>query len=367
MLNKRRFFAFLMTIMVVLSVGAITTNAKSSKKETTKTIKSSQVNVPNMNGSFFVQPVIPANQLDKKVSYFDLLMKPGATQTISLMVINRASHTLKVTINANNAYTKAPGTITYDNPKQSLYNQNMNFQTLIVGDKSKTVNLKKGSSQIVSFKVRMPANKFDGIILGGFNASALFKAPKSNKQATINTRLSLVTGIVLQTSKKKIKPDVNFGKVAVASSVGSNGKKQKGITAQLINDKRMNVSGMKITTNLKQLKPDKKSYKKIVQKNLQMAPNSDLKYFIPVKDLTAGTYELTMDVTAKDGIKEHFVKQIVIPKGLKGSVVVSNYTPWWSWFVGILVVIAIILIGIVLYLRRKEKHPVIENPDEDEE
>ena len=367
MLNKRRFFAFLMTVILTLSIGGMGVSAKSNKKSDTKTVKKSDVSTAKMDGSFYVQPVIPANQLDKKVSYFDLLMKPAQTQTVSMMVINRANRTLTVNVEANNAYTKNPGMITYDNPNQTLYKQNMNFQTLIVGDKKKTVTLKKGESKLVNFKVRMPSQKFDGIVLGGFNASALFKAPKTNKQATINTRLSLVTGIVLQTSKTKVKPEVTFGDAKIASMIDSSGVSQKGITTQLINNTKMNVSKMQITTNLKRLSPGSKTYKKIVQKNLQMAPNSDMKYFIPVKDLEAGTYELTMDVTASDGVKQHYVKKLIIPKGLKGNIEVSNYIPWWTWIVGALVVIAIVLGGVVLYLRHKEKNPVFENPDEDEE
>lgn len=368
MLNKRRLITWVLTIILVMTAGGLSVHAATQNKaKNTQTIKSSQVSTANMDGSFFVQPVIPTNQLDKKVSYYDLLMKPGQEQTISMVVMNRSNRTLTVTVQANNAYTKNPGAIAYDRLNQSLYNENMNFQTLIVGAKEKKVTVKKGESRTVDFKVRMPAKKFKGIVLGGFNASALFKAPKSKKQATINTKLSLVTGVVLQNSKSKVKPEVSFGKVDISSMINNSGADQKGITAQLINAKRMNVSKMKITTNLKRLDPDKKTYKKIVQQNLQMAPNSDMKYFIPIKDLKAGTYELTMDVTAKDGIKEHFVKKLVVPKGLKGAVTVSNYTPWWSWFIGILIAVVAVLVGVVLYVRHREKHPVIDNPDDDED
>ena len=69
----------------------------------------------NSNGviSYSVSPVLPSNQARGDVSYFDLLMNPGQTQTVQVNMSNAGSKTAKIEVSVVSAKTNVNGIVQY--------------------------------------------------------------------------------------------------------------------------------------------------------------------------------------------------------------------------------------------------------------
>ncbi|MDO7485253.1 DUF916 domain-containing protein [Peribacillus frigoritolerans] len=62
---------------------------------------------------YSVKANIPKNQINEKLTYFDLKMAPGSKQTISLSVKNTSSEEKRIMIEPNTAITNQNGVIDY--------------------------------------------------------------------------------------------------------------------------------------------------------------------------------------------------------------------------------------------------------------
>ncbi|MGL5884986.1 MAG: WxL protein peptidoglycan domain-containing protein, partial [Bombilactobacillus sp.] len=89
--------------------------------------------------SFTVKAVIPHNQIDKKLTYYDLQVYPQQKQTLKMVVTNLGTKKLKVDLNINNAYTSQNGIISYDKSYVHLYKaQQPALSDLVQGKRHKS-------------------------------------------------------------------------------------------------------------------------------------------------------------------------------------------------------------------------------------
>lgn len=65
---------------------------------------------------YYVRAVLPENQIDDNLTYFDLRMEPGKAQTLEVEVVNETNETITVDVAAISASTNRNGVIDYKTP-----------------------------------------------------------------------------------------------------------------------------------------------------------------------------------------------------------------------------------------------------------
>lgn len=299
--------------------------------------------------SYSIQSVLPDNQIDKNESYFDLKVEPNKDQTLKIIIFNTGSKSIKVTAEVNNAYTADSATIGYDKYNKSTYKNDLpELSSLVEGSRKQTVSLKAGESKEVSFKVKSPDKEYKGIILGGVTTIANV-SPTKSKNLNIQNQVRYVKGVVLRSKDDAVNPDMHMTDAFPKAVSGS-----KGIAFRMDNTAPININDVKIKSNIKHNSRDLKYH----AKNLQIAPNSQFDYFIPIDDFTAGTYKAKITLTGKNGFKKTFTKTISVSKTDVKQVekqtqpAKQNNFQWIIILVGIVILIAIALWMYLYYSQR---------------
>ncbi|WP_052008514.1 DUF916 domain-containing protein [Listeria aquatica] len=68
--------------------------------------------------NYSVRAIIPDNQVDKTKTYFDLRMKPGQKQKLTLHFENNADEKVQIEVSPNTATTNRNGVIDYSSSKK---------------------------------------------------------------------------------------------------------------------------------------------------------------------------------------------------------------------------------------------------------
>ncbi|MGL5884607.1 MAG: WxL protein peptidoglycan domain-containing protein, partial [Bombilactobacillus sp.] len=111
-----------------------------------------KVNAGNQMANFEVIPNFPTNQNPKTgKGYFDLLVKPGQVQPLSITLVNNSDQAKKIRIMATDAKTTPTIDVSYDNSVK-IKDDSLKFSFAKFGFTPKTVNLKAKS------KLNVPLN-----------------------------------------------------------------------------------------------------------------------------------------------------------------------------------------------------------------
>jgi len=163
--------------------------------------------------NYSVSPEAATNQIDKKITYYDLKVTPGQTETIKFKINNAdvTDHTYSIAI--NRATTDVNGVIDYtrSNVKHDA-DLKYNIEKLVTYPKKISVGAK--SSKEVAIKLNMPKGNFSGELLGGIlvdeDNQANNKAPKG---VTLKSKYDYVIGLQLQQNTAAVKSDLKLDKV----------------------------------------------------------------------------------------------------------------------------------------------------------
>ncbi len=246
--------------------------------------------------NFTVGTNLPSNQINSNKSFFDLKMKPGQKQTLTVSLTNNTSKSITVNVGVNSAKTNLNGVIEYD--KTSIKNDKTlkyPLNTLIKYPKSVVIPAKE--SKTVSFSVTMPNKSYRGIILGGLTfqqkESEVDKNSTSKKGTTIQNRFVYAVAVILKESDDKLTPNLNLLSVIPGQVNGRNE-----ISAKIQNDQSLLMSSGKITAKIYKKGSGKAIYSS-TSKNLQIAPNSNFKYpiYLNGTKMKSGDYVLKLKVT----------------------------------------------------------------------
>lgn len=309
--------------------------------------------------NFDVGAVLPDNQANKDVTYFDLLVKPNAEQNLQVRINNKDSQEHEYKVAVNRAVTNRNGVIDYsDHGKKadkSLVNDIEKYTT-----KPQTVKVPAKTSQVVTINLKTPAKGFDGVMLGGVRVMQVDQAKTSSKKGvTLTNRFAYVIGLQLHENDKKIKPDLRLLKVTPKQLNYRNY-----ITVTLQNNQPTIMRDFNVNAVVTKRGSTKKviSYKK---NGMSMAPNSN--FALPLGDqgyqLEPGKYTLTLKANA-DSKKYNwkFSKDFEITanqaKKLNSTSVdqpekKNNYMIWLL-IIGIIVILLLIILIIILLKRKKD-------------
>lgn len=108
----------------------------------------------------------PNNTIDSKQGYFNLLVKPGEQQKLTLLVKNKSAQRQRINVQPVSAYTSSTGTVAY----QTRVDTNRTiaryqFSDVVKG--KKVVDLAPQQTKAVNFLLRLPARRVNGMLMGG--------------------------------------------------------------------------------------------------------------------------------------------------------------------------------------------------------
>ncbi|WP_172968641.1 DUF916 domain-containing protein [Companilactobacillus mishanensis] len=113
---------------------------------------------------FTVSAVQPDSQIDKKTTYFDMLVKPNEDQNLTVKITNSDKKAHKYRVSINRAGTNSNGVIDYSThgvkPDKSLKN---NIESQVPAPT--TVTVPAQTTQDYNFTLKTPAKDFGGVML----------------------------------------------------------------------------------------------------------------------------------------------------------------------------------------------------------
>jgi len=325
--------------------------------------------------NFAVNPVVPENQIDKELTYFDLKMNPGAQQTLNVQLRNDTDKDITVEASINSATTNLNGVVEYGSnkikPDESL-KYNLKDYAKIDGE----ITLAKHTEKEVPVSVTMPKESFDGVMAGGITFKEKTDDSNANsedKGLSIKNEYSYVVALLLRQNTTDVQPDLKL-KIVEPDQVNA----RNVINIGLQNPKAAYLNQLNVSAAIYKKGSDDALYKS--QKDgMQMAPNSHFSYPIALngEKLQAGKYVMKMtaygnkdpkgsfktkDSTGKEASyiyrwkfeKEFEIKSDVADKLNEKDVSIEKNNNWIYWLIGILILLLLLLI-LWFYLRKRKK------------
>lgn len=125
---------------------------------------------PSGDVGFTVKALLPENQRDSNVTYFDLRVKPDEIQSLEVEVENSSSKPFYVTVDPADAGSSNAGDIAYYEKGQADIPAECAFSTIAYAEQEYML-LQPGEKKIAKIIFTTPKEPFDGCILGGIKVT----------------------------------------------------------------------------------------------------------------------------------------------------------------------------------------------------
>lgn len=304
---------------------------------------------------FTMEAAIPDNQVSNS-TYFDLQVKPGDKQDLTIKFANLENKAMKLKVSPNPAFTNKNGVIEYsqyDYPKDNT----AQYTIPELFSKPQEITLKAKEVKNVTFTLNVPKTSFKGMILGGFYA--LRQGEDDNQESSglrINNRYALVLGVTLREDlKTKVEPELQLNTIKPGLD-----NSRTAVFANLQNIKPQAFGEMTVDAKIYQKGSDK-VYKATKKENQEMAPNSNYDFAIDWENqpIEAGEYHLSLVATS--GKKEWKFEQdfTIADEGLQKineeavGLPEKNYL-WLYILIAVLLVLILVILAFILGRRRRE-------------
>lgn len=307
-------------------------------------------------GNFGVKAVLPENQIDKNLGYFDLLVTPKQEQTLDVVLSNSAKNTRTFEVSVNSAVTSDGGTIDYGQ-KDAKLDKTIPFDTREAVTVEHSEYQVPGKSDItIPIKVQLPDTQFKGRVLAGVHVSP--KDEEKTKQSTegnsvsIKNKIGYNLAIVLQQSQEKVSPDLKMleSKVAAINAAPNIQLHFQNPASTIISDL---VFKSKVYLN-------DKLYLENTSNPYLVAPNTNFHLNLDLNKTKAEPGNYRLEVTAKDN-KDHtwrFTQSFTVKKEAADTVNKHSILPKEkndSWVVILLAVLLIAALVVIIYLLLKRR------------
>ncbi|WP_125573980.1 DUF916 and DUF3324 domain-containing protein [Levilactobacillus huananensis] len=313
---------------------------------------------PTNNVGYTVRAVIPANQVDRQISYFDLRVKPRESQPLTIVIENTSNRSQRFRVSVNQAVTNQNGVIDYSQLSPKLDSSlKVGIANIFARDLTQKVTVPANSQKRVTLSYTMPAQKLRGIILGGVYVQQLNPVqPKASGKIMINNAYTYAIGLSLQEGAT-VKPDLKLKQVG-ASQINA----RNFVTANLQNDQPGLLQGLTVNARVTQAGQTQTLIQQ-KQAKMGMAPNSNFNFGIPWGDqnLKPGQYTLYLTANAK-GQRWQFVRNFTISapviKRLNRHAIAPVPQPnyWLYLALGLLIASLLAIIGYLMYRNRHPRH-----------
>lgn len=325
--------------------------------------------------NFSVNPIIPENQVDKNVSYFDLLLEKNQTQELQIALRNDTEKEVIVDVSLANATTNMNGVVEYS-PNQLTTDSSLKYELNKIAEAPESITVPANGQVELKIKVKMPNENFNGVIAGGITLRQHKEAKKDESGDAgvyIKNEFSYVIGLVLRENEQMVQPNLLLNDVRPDQLNARNV-----IISSIQNDQATYINQVAIDGTVTK-KGDTKTIYQINQVGMQIAPNStfDFPLSLKGKKLKAGHYHMKLTVygnKAENGKyqregegtltfanrwileKDFVVTEKTADKLNKQDVSIKEESKWWLYLLIGIIVLLLILIGLVIFFLRKKKN-----------
>lgn len=328
---------------------------------------------PGSDIGFYVKAQIPENQIDKSLTYFDLLVQPGQTQVLAVDIFNDGDEEVTLQVSAISASTNRNGIIDYKTPQIKDKTLAIPFSEIATIAQPNIV-LAPGQSTTAQVTVAMPGEKYDGVVLGSIVVTQIpagqqHVAETDAASLSIQNVYSYLIGVKLAETDVAILPDFEMDS-AVAESVNY----QSAITHYIRNKAAAIVKNMSLNVDVyKQGTNEVVAH--VEQTGVDMAPNSVMPLAVTTPDGSLEPGDYTSIITIEENGSVHTletsftIEKTEIDNIEKSNVPVASTSflagfPLWAVFAGVAILFLLIIFFLLLLLfkrrKKEEEEPALE-------
>lgn len=302
-----------------------------------------------------VEPILPENQLNRSVKYFDLRMSPSDQQKIQIKLTNQSSKKLDLGVSYSEAKTTSQGIIEYSQNKELRLNAPADemFTNIVSGPNQ--ITLSSNETKTIELMLKMPEKEFNGFVAGGVEFTQ--KVDESKTKSSLMTQRSYLVGILLSETDDVLPIDLSLEQTIVGTKNYKNA-----ILIAIQNNNGNYVENLSINADIL-----KKGDQSIVLHNkldqVRMAPYSILETPVYTDDtlLDPGDYEIRLTVDSPNEFHKEWVQEFKVSKK-DAELLKENHDLWktekeWNpiWIVVLLVGLVLLLgIGIMIVLKKNK-------------
>lgn len=309
---------------------------------------------------YSVQGVIPENQVNTDVSYFDIEMEQNQVQELEVIVYNSSDEDITVEVDNNSAVTNSNGLIVYDGlPEGEELHESMTHPfSEISSIESPTVDVAAGEKETVIVTVQAPDEEFDGVILGGLYFSLEPEESEDAESVTIQNRYSYALAIQITEAgnDNAIEPSIEMLEVNPGII-----NYRTGLQTEFVNTSPM-IVGLEIEGSVYEAGEEEPLYTR-TEEDFTVAPNSKFKFPVMYDNqrLEPGDYVFRANASNGDEsweFEEEFeVTEEIADEANEEAVELAeeeDNTFLMYLVIGLGVLVAVLLI-VVIYLLKKRK------------
>lgn len=308
---------------------------------------------------FTIQAVIPENQRDKTVGYFDLNVDTNTKQTLEIEVINNGNETMEAEILFVDGSTGINATKIF-NQKSDADESMIPTVTEMVTLRENKIEVAPKSSAIVHLDVDVAGNEFDGVRMGGITVVATDM--KENQKSSGNgisfdNQIAYTLALQMRMNDNLVTPNLNY-KESRFETVDLQPK----FISNIQNDQPMLMNNVSVKGNVKDSKTNK-VVATVDRSNGGILPttNFDVVYTLTDGEIESGMYLIDLTIENEDG-SWHWEESIEVNADQidktneeKVDFRTKKKSPWLLIIMGVLLLVILWLLFISWKRRKDEK------------
>ncbi|MGO2267813.1 WxL protein peptidoglycan domain-containing protein [Vagococcus salmoninarum] len=225
---------------------------------------------------------IPENQIAAG-NFFDLLVEPGAEQTLVTRIHNYENYDMMIKISINDSKTSASGLLEYG--ESSLQNTSeLKYSLVDYLTGPKEVLVKAQTSEVINFHLKMPGETFDGLLLGGVQLQEVGREPAEVTGFAVENEYAFVFSVSLRQNHKEVPLKLNS-----SPTTYQHDNDQSVVTLAITNDSRLIGKELKLRTTLYEAGTEEPLAESQLT-DFKLAPMSIFNYSMPTNKLVPGEY-----------------------------------------------------------------------------
>lgn len=309
---------------------------------------------------YSVQAVLPENQINQNVSYFDIEMEHGQSQELEVIIFNSSDEEITVEVSNNPALTNSNGLIVYDGLQEGedLHDSMTEPFSEISSIDDTSITVAAGEQETVTVTVEAPGTSFDGIILGGLYFTLVPEEKDEAEGVTIQNRYSYALAVQIAETANDTEVEANIDIINVEAGIINY---RTGLQTEFVNTVPKIVN-LDIEANVFADGEDEILYSRS-EEDFTVAPNSTFKLPVMYDNQPLEPGEYVLEAVATDGdqtwnFEETFeVTEEIADEANEEAVELvedDNNDLLIYLLIGLSVIVGILLI-IVVYLMIKRK------------
>ena len=268
--------------------------------------------------TFVVRTVLPPNQFDPNVTYFDLEVVPNDQQVIYVELINNGAEPIRIETEVNSATTNDSGRIMYhgqegetDTTLQYRMDEIISFESVVEVPGNYTYRM--------PITIRTPSENFDGVLAGAFT----FSLSEDNVDGVMGGPY-LIAILLRQGAHQDVLPELVLSGLEFEHS-----NNQTQVISKIRNINPASVDFMTINSTITRNSDETVVFEQ-QQTDMQMAPNSYFNFALGVgaDTLQIGSYTLVLNIRTNEKtwelvtafeITEEDASDIILADGVNGE------------------------------------------------